>query len=91
MTDGVKKSNDLYLSHVNDLSLEEFVLARETYCQKMHNQLSCKQCTSLKTFAKELSKHGLVPLAESCEYCESPARSRDARARTKKCSAKFVN
>lgn len=70
LTDGVKKSNDLYLSHANDLSVEEFVLARETYCQKMHNQLSCKHCTSLITFAKELSKHGLVPLAESCEYCE---------------------
>ncbi len=69
MTDGVKKSNDLYLSHISDISLEEFVTGREMYCQKIHNQLSCQQCSSLITFAKDLSKHGLVPLSESFRKC----------------------
>ena len=69
MTDGVKKSDDLYLSHISDLLLEEFVTGREMYCQKIHNQLNCQQCTSLITFAKELLKHGLVPLSESFRKC----------------------
>ena len=69
LTDGVKKSDDLYLSHISDLSLKEFVAGREMYCQKIHNQLNCRQCTSLITFAKELSKHGLVPLSESFRKC----------------------
>ena len=53
------------MSYISDLSLEEFVTAQETYCQRIHNQLSCQQCTSLITFAKELLKQGLVPLSES--------------------------
>jgi hypothetical protein len=34
LTDNIKKTDSLYLSRIQDLSLEEFVVARRTYCQK---------------------------------------------------------
>ena len=64
LTDSVKKTENLYLSHICDLSLAEFIVARKEYCRIKHGQSKCNLCAPLITFANELLEQGVVPLAE---------------------------
>lgn len=52
------------MSHIRDLSLAEFIVARKEYCRIKHSQSKCNLCAPLITFANELLEHGVVPLSE---------------------------
>ena len=62
LTDGVKV-NDIYKSHLRDISIVEFQVARSIYCQKKHGCMSlCKTCLPLVEAAKLVESNGVIPL-----------------------------
>ena len=53
------------MSHINDLSLEEFIIARLEYCQETHNKTGdCDKCLPLINVSKELIVSSILPLSE---------------------------
>ncbi len=81
LTDNIKKTDNLYLSRIQDLSLEEFVVARRTYCQKTHNQINCSCCMPLINFALEIMDHSVVLLSVCFRKCFSSVYKSDKAIR----------
>jgi len=50
-----------YTRQINDMSLREFVLARQEYCQLYHIP-SCTECTKLISAAKDLIREKVIKL-----------------------------
>ena len=55
---------NLYVSHIQNMTMQEFMTARQNYCKERHNSVNCKKCSSLLTFANDVSSNCVVPLAE---------------------------
>ena len=55
-------NESLYISKVNMISLEEFVLYRLTYCQQ-HHRSSCQECYVLVNIAKHIIEEGIAKVS----------------------------
>ena len=81
LTIDIKITDNLYLSHIQDLSLDEFVVARRAYCQRTHNKLNCSQCMPLIKFAVEIIEHSVVLLSVCFRKCFNSAYKSDKAIR----------
>ena len=81
LTDNIKITDNLYLSRIQDLSLDEFVAARRMYCQITHNHLNCSQCMPLIKFALQIIEHSVVLLSACFRKCFSGAYKSDKAIR----------
>jgi hypothetical protein len=62
LTDGVKVDG-IYKSHLRDISIVEFQVARTIYCKRKHGCLAlCKTCLPLVEAAKLVESSGVIPL-----------------------------
>ena len=57
----VSNKNGVYCSQITDLSLNEFMIARNSHCEKNHLG-SCSECSKLISAAKQVNDNGIVPL-----------------------------
>lgn len=56
-----RTKDGIYYSLITDLTLKEFIVAREDHCERNH-LVSCKECTNLTDAAKQIDDSGIVPL-----------------------------
>ena len=62
LTSQCKVNNDMYVTLVKDLNLEEFIFSLKFYCSIYH-KAGCVKCQSALNASSCLIKHGIVPLA----------------------------
>ena len=62
LTSQCKVNNDMYVTLVKDLTLEEFIFSLKFYCSLYH-KAGCVKCQSALNTSSCLIKHGIVPLA----------------------------
>lgn len=62
------KVGKIYISHMKDLTLEEFVEARQIHCSLKSHSPSC-YCNSLIEAAKEVIKSGICQLSSLYNSC----------------------
>ena len=63
ISDALKVDSNLTKSLIEDVSLEDFVVAREMFCQRTHKQYLCDNCITLIEMAKDIQKRGVVPVS----------------------------
>lgn len=61
LSDVARTKDGIYYSLITDLTLKEFIVAREDHCERNH-LVSCKECTNLTDAAKQIDDSGIVPL-----------------------------
>ena len=59
---GCKQNDDMYVTHVKDLTLEEFIFSVKSHCSRYH-QTECKKCGPTLNAALYIRNEGMVPLA----------------------------
>jgi hypothetical protein len=62
LTSECKVNDDMYVTLVKDLNLEEFIFSLKCYCSLYH-KAGCGKCQSALNAASCLIKQGIVPLA----------------------------
>lgn len=61
LSDVAHTKDGIYYSLITDLTLKEFIVAREDHCERNH-LVSCKECTNLTDAVKQIDDSGIVPL-----------------------------
>ena len=61
LSDVARTKDGIHYSLITDLTLKEFIVAREDHCARNH-LVSCKECTNLTDAAKQIDDSGIVPL-----------------------------
>ena len=68
LSERYNKIDGVYVSAVETVDIEGFMICRSKFC-KMYHQRSCKECDSLVKFAEFVKIHGLVQLSETYKKC----------------------
>lgn len=62
LTDGCKVTEDMYVTHLKDIKLNEYVVAVKKYCSIFHVAQECSKCELILKVAGDLMDSGIVPL-----------------------------
>lgn len=62
LTDGCKVTEDMYVTHLKDIKLNEYVVAVKKYYSIFHVAQECSKCELILKVAGDLMDSGIVPL-----------------------------
>lgn len=60
---GKNCENGLYISHLNTVSLKEYVVYRSEYCRRYHTS-KCSECSNLVNMASHIDHEGILKVSE---------------------------
>jgi len=63
LTDGCKVTEDMYFTHLKDITLKEYIVAVKKYCSVFHMAQECSRCEPVLKVAGEVMDSGIVPLS----------------------------
>ena len=69
LTDGCKLDSDTFVTHIKDMTLNEYSVAVKINCENLHNVKSCSKCKPVLEAIAEICEKGIVPLSTLYRQC----------------------
>ena len=69
LTDGCKLDSDTFVTHIKDMTLNEYSVAVKINCESLHNVKSCSKCKPVLEAIAEICEKGIVPLSTLYRQC----------------------